>query len=99
MSQRLQMLILSEDPSICRELQTAGSFAKLDVIIVQDRRQLAVSIGEHPKAMALVVMHSDKSSAASPVEILHNVRSTHKNLRRVVVADSADLSGVMEGLY
>ena len=98
MSLRHKVLAVITDSRTRSELARAAQ-ATFDLHVLPDCRQIAATIAAHPDAAALIVDSSSPAGGIAPIQLLQSVRSQRAPLRRVMIADAADLSAVVDGLH
>jgi DNA-binding NarL/FixJ family response regulator len=95
MAHRPKVLVVFENAVTLKELfAAAGEF---ELLPLRDRRQASAYVSASPGLVAVIVEQS--AGSKSFLEVLQNLQAAHPTLRRVVLSDSSDVMGIIDGLH
>jgi DNA-binding NarL/FixJ family response regulator len=95
-SRKPRAIVVTRDPAVLRELIAAGH-PSVEFIGTQDAAQVRAMLKQELAPIAVIAEYSAGSHGV--FELLLNVRTSHPQVRRMVVTDFADMSLVVEGLH
>src|SRR5688572_11941443 len=96
MAKHAKALVVFENPATLREVTSSATHG-LEILPLRDRRQAVATIKAYADITAVIIEQTAQPNLF--LEVLQNLQAAHPRVRRIVVANSSDLSCVIEGLH